>query len=127
MNIKKNNFFLLFIIFLVFSVKFSFFLNIYIVTKNNAINRLTENYGYCYPMGFGFIHKIKKKYNLINENIEVKNKNVYPTSKIFIYSFNSQKSSKQILINFNIEDLNKIKKKFKILEKEQNCYMIEFQ
>ena len=124
MKNKKKNFFLLFIIFLIFSINFNFFLNSYIIIKNNITNRLTENYGYCDPMGYGFIQKVSKKYNLKNEKIDFQNKKIYPTSKIFIYSFNSKESNKQILINFNLDDLKKIKKKFKILYSERDCFLI---
>ena len=78
-------------------------------------------------MGYGFIQKVSKKYNLKNEKIDFQNKKIYPTSKIFIYSFNSKESNKQILINFNLDDLKKIKKKFKILYSERDCFLIEYQ
>ena len=121
----KNIIFGVFIL-LIFCIKFNFFLNIYLIFKNNLNSRLLLNYGYCYPMGYGFIKEIKKKYNLENKSINTINNKIFPTSNIFSFTFKSQDGSKEILINYDLESLNKIKRNYSIIEKQQNCYFIEY-
>ena len=65
----KVNVFFFIILFLIFTIKFDFFLNIYIILKNNNDARMISNYGYCYPKGYGFIQEMSSKYNLKDYNI----------------------------------------------------------
>ena len=123
-NKKKINLFFFIIFFLIFSIKFDFFLNIYLILKNNAETRLVSSYGYCHPLGYGFIKEMDKKYKLSNYNINIKNKIIAPTSSIFHYSFKKEKSNYEILINF--KDLNEIKNKFKLIKNKDECYLIEY-
>ena len=128
MNLKKFkiNIFFFILLFLVFANKFDFFLNTYIILKNNAHSRLIDNYGYCNPQAYGFIKDVYNKYNLNKYNIKTSNKNILPTSEIFSHSYKNSKSSYEILINFNKEDIKKINNKFKVIENKQNCYLIEY-
>ena len=106
----KVNVFFFIILFLIFTIKFDFFLNIYIILKNNNDARMISNYGYCYPKGYGFIQEMRSKYNLKDYNINTNNKMNLPTSNIFNFSFKKKKSLYEILINFKSEDLDIIKK-----------------
>ena len=122
----KVNIFFFIILFLIFTIKFNFFLNIYIILKNNNDARMISNYGYCYPKGYGFIQEISSKYNLKDYNINTNNKMNLPTSNIFNFSFKKKKSLYEILINFKSEDLDIIKKKFKVIESQQECHLIKY-
>jgi len=46
------------------------FHNLYIISKYNITERLTESYGYCENASYGFINDVYEK-NLIDENIEI--------------------------------------------------------
>ena len=127
MRLNRQNLFLLFLILLVFIVKFNFFVNTYIFLKNNIDVRLEEDYGYCFPMGYGFIKDNLKKHNLNKENITYYNKNIYPSSELFTFSFKSKKSNKIIFLNYELKEIKKKIKKFKILENLNNCYLVELE
>ena len=122
----KVNVFFFIILFLIFTIKFDFFLNIYIILKNNNDARMISNYGYCYPRAYGFIQEMSSKYNLKDYNINTNNKMNLPSSNIFNFSFKKKKSLYEILINFKSEDLNIIKKKFKVIESQQECHLIKY-
>ena len=122
----KVNVFFFVILFLIFTIKFDFFLNIYIILKNNNDARMISNYGYCYPRGYGFIQEISSKYNLKDYNINTNNKMILPSSNIFNFSFKKKKSLYEILINFKSEDLDVIKKKFKVIESQKECHLIKY-
>jgi len=120
------NVFFFIILFLIFTIKFDFFLNIYIILKNNSDARMISNYGYCYPKGYGFIQEMSSKYNLKDYNINTNNKMNLPSSNIFNFSFKKKKSLYEILINYKSEDLDIIKKKFKVIESQQECHLIKY-
>ena len=122
----KVNVFFFIILFLIFTIKFDFFLNIYIILKNNNDARMISNYGYCYPRGYGFIQEMNSKYNLKNYNINTNNKTELQSSNIFNFSFKKKKSLYEILINYKSEDLDIIKKKFKVIESQQECHLIKY-
>ena len=122
----KVNVFFFIVLFLIFTIKFDFFLNIYIILKNNNGARMISNYGYCYPKGYGFIQEMSSKYNLKDYNINTNNKMILPSSNIFNFSFKKKKSLYEILINFKSEDLDIIKKKFKVIESQQECHLIKY-
>tara|TARA_Y100000996_G_C22377475_1_gene583655 strand:+ start:169 stop:564 length:396 start_codon:yes stop_codon:yes gene_type:complete len=128
MKIKKFKFDIFFLVIsvLILVIKFEFFLNIYIILKNNVHSRMISSYGYCYPLGYGFIKEAIKKKEIENLNIKTKNSLNIPNSNIFIYSFKNQKSQYEILINYELEKLNNIKKKFKIIYNKENCYLIKY-
>ena len=122
----KVNVFFFIVLFLIFTIKFDFFLNIYIILKNNNNARMISNYGYCYPKGYGFIQEMSSKYNLKDYNINTNNKMNLPSSNIFNFSFKKKKYLYEILINFKSEDLEIIKKKFKVIESQQKCHLIKY-
>ena len=124
---KKKNFILFIILFLlILSIKFNFFLNIYIILKNKTETRMISIYGHCYPHGYGFIEKVYLKYDLNNYNINTSNKNIAPTSNIFKFSFKNKQLQYEILINYSLSDLKKIKKKFKLVESDGDCHLIKY-
>ena len=126
---KKNNkrlFLLVSIILIIFSLKFKFFHNTYLILIKDSEKRKLSYYGYCYPMGYGFIKNIYIKFNFKDEKIRVKNNEIYPTSEIFTFKINSNYSNKEVLLNYKKEDLKKIKKKFNVLENHEECYLIEY-
>lgn len=118
---------LLFFILLVFIIKFNFFINTYIVLKNNIHQRLENDYGYCFPMGYGFVKDSLEKLNLKNENIIYINNNNYPSSQMFTFSFKSSESNKIFFLNHEIDEIKKKIKNFKILNSSSNCYLIELE
>ena len=123
---QKQNLLFLILFFLIISIKFQFFLNIYLILKNNTESRMVSNYGYCYPLGYGFIKYVYAKYNLDEHNINTNNKNIAPTSSIFKFSFGNKISVYEILINHKASDLKKIKKKFNIVESNGNCHLVKY-
>ena len=125
-NKKKINSFFFLILILIFSIKFNFFLNIYVILKNKIETRMVSTYGYCYPLGYGFINEVYLKYDLNDYNLNTNNKNTFPTSNIFKFSFKNKKSQYEILINYSSNDLKKIKKKFKIVESNGDCHLIKY-
>ena len=127
-KISNGKIILTFIVFLILSIKFNFFYNIYLILVKDSHSRMINNYGYCYPMGYGFIQKISKKYKISGNDINVKNKIISPSSAIFLYRFNSNifKNKREILLNYKTRDLDAIDEKFKILDKEDECYLIEY-
>ena len=125
-TIKKKNLFFFAVVSLIFLIKFDFFLNIYHIVRNDTESRLVSNYGYCYPLGYGFIKEINKKYNLNKYNINTKNKNIAPTSNIFNFSYKNKKTNYEVLINFKPENFGIIKKDFKVIENKKDCYLIKY-
>ena len=125
-NKQKQNLFLLILFLLILSIKFQFFLNIYIILKYKIETRMVSTYGYCYPLGYGFIKEVYLKYDLNDYNLNTKNKDVTPTSEIFKFSFGNRKSHYEILINYRLSDLKKIKKEFKIIESNGDCHLIKY-
>ena len=125
-NIKKQYLLFLILFFLIFSIKFNFFLNTYIILKNKIDTRMVSTYGYCYPLGYGFINEVYLKHNLNDYNINTINKNIAPTSKIFKFSFYNRTSRYEILINYNLSEIKKNKKEFKIIESNNNCHLIKY-
>ena len=125
-NKKKISLFFFLILILIFSIKFNFFLNIYVILKNDSEARLVSNYGYCNPLGYGFIKEMNEKYELKYNNINTRNKIIAPDSNVFNFSFNKQKSPYEILINFKSKNLNSIKNNFEIIENKEECYLIKY-
>ena len=89
-NKKKINLFFFIIFFLILSIRFDFFLNIYHILRNSSEARLVSSYGYCNPLGYGFIKEMNKKHNLNNYNINIINKIIAPNSDVFNYSFKKE-------------------------------------
>lgn len=130
-KLKKKNInklILSFLILLIISIKFNFFINIYLIITKDADIRMTDNYGYCYPMGFGYIKKIVKEYKILSKDINISNKLTVPSSAIFLKKINSKKKDNnfEILINFKSEDFNNINRKYRVIDQENDCYLIEY-
>jgi hypothetical protein len=130
-KIKKisANFFIIYTIIFFLTIFFlksqNFFLNIYLLMKNNLTNRMISKYGDCANQGYGFIHKIYLKKKTEN-NIKVYNKENYPSSNFFFYNSNKILSNKYlILINYTLSDIEKLNIKYQILYKEKKCYLIK--
>jgi hypothetical protein len=123
------NFFIIYTIIFFLTIFFlksqNFFLNIYLLMKNNLTNRMISKYGDCSKQGYGFIHKIYLKKETEN-NIKVYNKENYPSSNFFFYNSNKILSNKYlILINYTLSDIERLNIKYQILYKEKKCYLIK--
>jgi hypothetical protein len=123
------NFFIIYTIIFFLTIFFlksqNFFLNIYLLMKNNLANRMISKYGDCSKQGYGFIHKIYLKKKTEN-NIKVYNKENYPSSNFFFYNSNKILSNKYlILINYTLSDIERLNIKYQILYKEKKCYLIK--
>jgi hypothetical protein len=123
------NFFIIYTIIFFLTIFFlksqNFFLNIYLLMKNNLANRMISKYGDCSKQGYGFIHKIYLKKETEN-NIKVYNKENYPSSNFFFYNSNKILSNKYlILINYTLSDIERLNIKYQILYKEKKCYLIK--
>lgn len=129
-KIKKNSANLLIIYTIIFLIIFflksqNFFLNVYLLLKNDLTQRMISKYGDCTKQGYGFIRKIylKKK---TDDNIKVYNKENYPSSNFFFYNSDKILSNKYlILINYTPFDIKKLNIKYQILYKEKQCYLIK--
>jgi hypothetical protein len=130
-KIKKNsaNLFTIYIIIFILIIFFlksqNFFLNVYLLLKNNLTQRMISKYGDCDKQGYGFIRKIYLEKKTDN-NIKVYNKENYPSSNFFFYNSNKILSNKYlILINYTPIDIRKLNIKYQILYKEKQCYLIK--
>ena len=125
-TITKNRLFLYFIIILSIGVNYHFFLNTYILIKNDYSKRLISIYGSCEKEGYGFTKLILDKYDL-KHNIDVKNgePNLYPSIGGLFYDKNKNFSKDHIiLINYK-DKVSKEFPNFTILEQIENCYFIK--
>lgn len=129
-KIKKNSSNLLIIYTIIFLIIFflksqNFFLNVYLLLKNELTQRMISKYGDCTKQGYGFIRKIYLKKKTDN-NIKVYNKENYPSSNFFFYNSNKMLSNKYlILINYTPLDIKKLNIKYQILYNEKQCYLIK--
>jgi hypothetical protein len=129
-KIKKNSANLLIIYTIILLIIFflksqNFFLNVYLLLKNDLTQRMISKYGDCTKQGYGFIRKIYLKKKTDN-NIKVYNKENYPSSNFFFYNSNKILSNKYlILINYTPIDIKKLNIKYQILYNEKQCYLIK--
>jgi len=126
---KSANLFIIYSIIFFLIISFlksqNFFLNVYLLLKNNLTQRMISKYGDCAKQGYGFIRKIYLEKKTDN-NIKVYNKENYPSSNFFFYNSNKILSNKYlILINYTPIDIKKINIKYQILYKEKQCYLIK--
>jgi len=126
---KSANLFIIYSIIFFLIISFlksqNFFLNVYLLLKNNLTQRMISKYGDCTKQGYGFIRKIYLEKKTDN-NIKVYNKENYPSSNFFFYNSNKILSNKYlILINYTPIDIKKINIKYQILYKEKQCYLIK--
>lgn len=124
--ITKLKYLILLIIF--FSLN-NFFLNSYIILKNQYHNRMVLYGGYCDKQGYGFTKYINEKYSsTINHNIistTVSDIVQFPPPHGHFFNFQKEISNKYlILLNPKEKDLKSVyfNKGYKILEKVDNCY-----
>jgi hypothetical protein len=116
---------LLFILTIFFLKSQNFFLNIYVILKNNLSDRMLSKYGDCNKQGYGFIKTVYLNNN-IRHNIKIYNKEIFPSSEFFFYSSNKDKNDHYIiLINYSVTDLKKLNTKFKIIYKNKQCYFLK--
>ena len=125
-KINKNIFFILFILFALSYL--NFFLNIFIVYKNNYTERMIKSSGFCEREGYGFIKDMIQKHK-IPDNPEVRNfSNNYP--QVYGYFFDIKKKSNSkyiIIINAENKNLEYFKAQgFVIMEnRNNNCYLLK--
>ena len=125
-TITKNRFFLYFVIILSIAVNYHFFLNTYILIKNDYSKRLISIYGSCEKEGYGFTKFILDKYEL-EHNIGIKNgePNLYPSIGGLFYDKKKFFSKDYIILIGYKNRVNKEFPNFIILEQVENCYFIK--
>lgn len=123
----KNNIYFLFLVIFCFCV-FDVFLNSYIILNSSYQQRMIKYGGFCEYHGYGFVKYINEKYKL-DFNIATKNSNDYPPVQGYFYDIKKKINNNYlILINYSENSFTSTVKgkKFKILEKIDNCYFIKF-
>jgi len=125
-KIFKPNMFFLPIILLFISTSFGFFNNTYNLIKQDYPSRMISIYGDCSKEGYGFANYINQKYKSdLNYIVMNGESNTYVTTQNFFYKKDKLFSNQLfILINYNTDLLKKFKN-FKIIEKNNNCYLIK--
>ena len=126
-NNLKNNIYLIFLIIFSFSI-FDVFLNSYIILNSSYQQRMIKYGGFCEYHGYGFVRYMNEKYKL-DFNVTTKNSNDYPPVQGYFYDIKKKSNNSYlILINYSDEIFVSFMKdrKFKILEKKDNCYFVKF-
>jgi hypothetical protein len=126
-NNLKNNIYFIFLIIFSFSI-FDVFLNSYIILNSSYQQRMIKYGGFCEYHGYGFVRYINEKYKL-DFNVTTKNSNDYPPVQGYFYDIKKKSNNSYlILINYSDEIFVSFMKdrKFKILEKKDNCYFVKF-
>lgn len=125
--ITGDNVFYLFLLIFCFSI-YNVFLNSYIILNSTYQQRMIKYGGFCEYHGYGFAKLIVEKYNL-DYNITTHNAYDYPPVSGYFYDIRKINNNNYfILINYNQESLKSFVKnrKFKIIEKIDNCFFIKF-
>lgn len=124
--IVKFKYIIILIIFFSFS---NFFLNSYIILKNQYQDRMVLYGGYCEKQGYGFTKYINEKYSsTLNTNIisiTVPGIMQFPPPHGHFFKYKKKISDKYlILLNPKEKDLKSIyyNKGYTVLEKKDNCY-----
>jgi hypothetical protein len=123
--LKKNIIYFLIILFTL--VAHNTFLNSYIILNNNYESRMNKYGGFCEPEGYGFLEFVYKKYKL-NFNLEVKNFKNMPSITGYFYNVNRAMNENYIvLIGISELEFNNSynNKKYRIIEKKDNCYFVK--
>ncbi len=122
--IKNNFYFILILVFI--TINFNGLEKIYLVHLKDYDQRLLVAYGYCDKEGYGFV---KKNINneIIKSNFNIENNGDFPSIKGFFYNFKTKtdKNTYVFLINQNKELNNDYLNNYKILKKEENCYLLK--
>ena len=128
--LKKN--FLIFCLFLLVAQQSSLFHDVYGIIKYSYEKRLEKFYGDCNGISYGFVKKIfnnynlKKKLDLNEKNIKIKNFADYPSIYSFFYNPKFDDSEKYLIVlNLDKKDLDKKFEKYKIILKQNNCYLLK--
>ena len=84
-NQKKLNFYIIIVfLIIIFLIKLDFFKKLHFLVNNNHEKRMIKTYGDCGKDSYGFLKKIKEKYNL-KINPKINNSEVIPKSNWIIY------------------------------------------
>lgn len=106
---------------------FNFFLNSYLIIKNDFNKRMILNHGYCDKEGYGYVKDTLRKYK-ITQNIKVINKldNYYPNIEGYFYKNNKKFVNEYlILVNFSEKQISSYLIKYQIKDKNNNCYLLQ--
>ena len=118
---KLNQIYLYIFVILLFTIIINnFFLNTFILIKNNYEKRMINVYGYCDKQGYGFLSDVKKIIN-IEEGVLIKNSSTdFPYSGWMINQFYPESNPKFIVY------LNKKKPLIsdQIVFSNENCYLV---
>ena len=122
----NQNLLIILIIVLFISVSNNYFLNSYILLKNNYHKRMILNHGYCEKEGYGFVKLILDKYEF-RHNINSINGNpsTYPSIGGLFYDNNKTQSDDYLLLIDYQNDLSEKFKNYLVIEQVQNCYLIK--
>jgi hypothetical protein len=124
----NKNIILLFF-FLTFASYAHFFSNTYKILIRSYEERILRTYGYsCEKYSFGFIQKIKSEF-LEDSKVHIINFATQPLFKSFFYELKKDEEQKQlILLNYNNQNLKKIKiniKEYELIYKDKECFFFK--
>ena len=113
-NQKKLNFYIIIVfLIIIFLIKLDFFKNLYFLVNNNYEKRMIKTYGDCGKDSYGFLKKIKKKYNF-KINPKINNSEQIPISNWIIYDPKKEFSKEpKIFLNYNKNPSLKFEEYFK--------------
>jgi len=111
-------------------VFFKTFFNSYTILKNDYNSRVIYNAGDCINQGYGFIKRIYNKYShIFYYNYNVINYNKAASANSYFYNIKKKNNLNYlILLNPSNEQLQNFNnRKYRIIEKVDNCYFVELQ
>ena len=127
---KKNNLYLIIIIFLfLIAYKINLLKSVHDLFMNNYDERISNVYGFCDKEGIGYVNFIKKKFK-INGKIKLINslkQNNNNSGEWAVYNSNFLKKTKSdylILINHKKFKIKYDLDNFKILHNYKDCYFL---
>jgi len=122
----NQNLLILLIIVLFISVSNNYFLNSYILLKNNYHKRMIFNHGNCEKEGYGFAKSILDKYDFKHNIYSINgNPSTYPSIGGLFYDINKTDSDDHLLLINYQNDLSEKFKNYLVIEQVQNCYLIK--
>ena len=135
-KISNKSIIIYLILIIIFSHLTNLFYNTYFILKNDYEKRLVFHYGNCGKESYGYLSRINKKFK-INENIDVINKDDYPSSEWFFYKVNrptnhqylillNYKSKANFLEGKNYLTLNETEASgYEVIDNFENCFFLE--